>query len=75
MSLAQVSLLCSGLYKPKEAAVIGLCYVIGRAMYSFFCKKEGLKKGRIAGMSICMLAVVVNTGIFIGCLIKKLKES
>lgn len=30
ISLAQTSVLAAGLYKPREAAILGLAYIIGR---------------------------------------------
>ena len=76
MSLAQVSLLSSAIYKPKIAALLGVLYVVGRAMYSYFYKKKrgAMNKGRIAGITACMLAIVVNTIIFLSNVIKQMKS-
>ena len=73
--MAQVSVLSSGIYNPKRAALIGLVYIFGRSLYSFFYKKDkgALNKGRIAGALICVLAMLVNSGIFFTNFVKSLK--
>ena len=66
VSFAQLSLLSSAIYKPKEAALVGLLYIFGRALYSFSYKKKkgALNKGRILGVVLSMSAIWINCGIF-----------
>ena len=75
ISLAQLSVLSAGLYEPKIAAKLGVLYIVGRGMYSYFYKKKGgaFNKGRMAGMMIATLVCFVNTGIFLTKLYKQYK--
>lgn len=66
-------MLCGGLYKPIHAAILGLIYIL--AKYSWgYQQSGGLSKRRISAVAICMLAVVVNSGIFLFNLYKKFKK-
>lgn len=75
LSFAQTSLLSAAIYKPKEAAAVGLLFIVGRIIYSFFYKKEkgALNKGRILGSILSLLAIFVNSGIFFTNFFKSLK--
>lgn len=73
INLGSASVIAAGLVNANYGVAVGLTYILGRFLYSFFYpRKNGASNpGRIAGIALCYLASLTGIGIFVWRFLKE----